>query len=81
MDWRRVNGAGASPDMHPTGPQPPLLKANVDPSTPQDCWPLEALAAKMLQYCPLMTDVTAGECCLLWFTARGKDATLISISC
>ncbi|KAL6782036.1 SECA1 [Auxenochlorella protothecoides x Auxenochlorella symbiontica] len=36
-----------------------ILEANVDPSTPQDGWPLEALAAKMLQYCPLMTDVTA----------------------
>lgn len=35
-----------------------VLEANIPPTTPPEEWALEALAAKMKQYCPLMEDVT-----------------------
>ena len=33
-------------------------QANVNPTLPEKEWPLEALAAKLKQYCNLMTDLT-----------------------
>eukprot|EP00887_Chlorella_sp_A99_P001989 scaffold18.g1989.t1 len=36
-----------------------ILEANVPPGSPPEEWPLEALAAKMRQYCNLLTDLTA----------------------
>jgi preprotein translocase subunit SecA len=36
-----------------------ILEANVPPGGPPEEWPLEALAAKMRQYCFLMEDLTA----------------------
>ena len=33
------------------------MQANVDPSKPVEEWPLEQLAGKLAQYCPLMQDI------------------------
>lgn len=35
-----------------------ILEANIPPATPVDEWPLEALVAKLRQYCYLMADLT-----------------------
>ena len=34
-------------------------QANVDAALPPEQWPLEALAKKMQQYCPMLSDLTA----------------------
>ena len=34
-------------------------QANVDAALPPEEWPLEALAKKMQQYCPMLSDLTA----------------------
>lgn len=36
-----------------------ILEANVPDNIPPEEWPLEALASKMKQYCPMMDDLTA----------------------
>jgi preprotein translocase subunit SecA len=35
-----------------------LIQANIDPAIPKGEWNLEALAAKVKQYCALLDDVT-----------------------
>ena len=35
-----------------------ILEANIPPATPPEEWPLDALAAKMCQYCALLDDLT-----------------------
>jgi hypothetical protein len=44
--------------VHLVAPPCPPLQANVPTSTPPEEWPLEALVAKLRQYCYLMEDLT-----------------------
>jgi preprotein translocase subunit SecA len=36
-----------------------ILEANIPDNVPPEEWPLDALASKMMQYCPQMSDLTA----------------------
>jgi len=36
-----------------------ILEANIPDNIPPEEWPLDALASKMMQYCPMMSDLTA----------------------
>ncbi len=38
-----------------------MMQANIDPAQAPAEWPLDNLAAKMQQYCPLLRDMTAAE--------------------
>ncbi|KAK9821732.1 hypothetical protein WJX81_008527 [Elliptochloris bilobata] len=50
-----------------------ILEANVDAATPPAEWPLDALAAKMAQYCPQLADLSAD---VLAAEARGDYEAL-----